>query len=283
MDRDQLADFLRRRRRALLPDDVGLPRGSRRRTDGLRREEVAALCNMSVDYYSRLEQARGPRPSEQMLASIARGLRLSLAERDHVFRLAGHHAPARELRTEHIAPGLMRVLDRLQDTPAQIMSELGETLLQTLPARAIFGDETRFTGMARSVVYRWFTDPSAREVYPESEHAAVSRNFVAGARAVFAKHGPGSRVGTLAAALLHESSEFAALWEHHEVLAGSGYEKRIQHPEVGVVTVQCQHLIDPEQGQSLLVFTATPGTEDNDKLQLLCLLGDRVTTPPASS
>ena len=89
-DRAELADFLRTRREALQPEDVGLPRGARRRTAGLRREEVAALCGMSADYYSRLEQERGPHPSEQMLAAIARGLRLSLDERDHLFRLAGH-------------------------------------------------------------------------------------------------------------------------------------------------------------------------------------------------
>ncbi|MFN8024556.1 MAG: helix-turn-helix transcriptional regulator [Acidimicrobiales bacterium] len=276
MDRDQLADFLRQRRQALQPEDVGLSRGPRRRTDGLRREEIAALCDMSVDYYSRLEQARGPRPSEPMLASIARGLRLTLDERDHLFRLAGHHAPARELRSEHIAPGLMRVLDRLQDTPAQVITELGETLVQTAPARAIFGDETRHTGMSRSVVYRWFTDPAAREVYPVEDHAAVSRTFVAGARAVYVKHGAGSRAAAMADALLRESPEFAELWRDHEVNAGSGREKRIQHPEVGVVHVQCQHLVDPDTSQSLLVFTATPGTDDYDKLQLFGVLGDRV-------
>ena len=93
MDRAQLADFLRTRREALQPEDVGLPRGPRRRTGGLRREEVAALCGMSTDYYGRLEQRRGPQPSDQMLAAMARGLRLTLAERDHLFRLAGHDVP----------------------------------------------------------------------------------------------------------------------------------------------------------------------------------------------
>ena len=90
MDRAQLAAFLRTRREALQPEDVGLPRGPRRRTGGLRREEVAVLSGMSTDYYSRIEQRRGPNPSEQMLAAIARGLHLSLDERDHLFRLAGH-------------------------------------------------------------------------------------------------------------------------------------------------------------------------------------------------
>ncbi|WP_345803145.1 helix-turn-helix transcriptional regulator [Microbacterium sp. AZCO] len=273
MDRAQLADFLRRRREALQPEDVGLRRGSRRRTAGLRREEVAALCDMSTDYYSRLEQARGPQPSEQMLAAIARGLRLTLDERDHLFRLAGHSAPTRALRTEHVSPGLMRILDRLADTPAQVMTELGETLAQTAAARALFGDETRFEGFARSVGYRWFTDPSARDVYPSEDHAAHSREFTADIRRVHAKFGAGSRAGAMVSALLDESPEFAALWAEHEVRSTHTREKRLQHPEVGVMDMQCQFLLDPEQGQTLLVLTATPGTESYERLQLLTVIG----------
>ena len=94
IDRAGLAEFLRRRRDVLQPEDVGLPRGQRRRTDGLRREEVAALCHMSSDYYARLERGSGPLPSEQMIASIAQGLHLSIDERDYLFRLAGHRPAA---------------------------------------------------------------------------------------------------------------------------------------------------------------------------------------------
>jgi transcriptional regulator with XRE-family HTH domain len=273
MDRAQLADFLRRRRAALQPEDVGLRRGSRRRTSGLRREEVAALCDMSVDYYSRLEQSRGPQPSEQMLAAIARGLRLTLDERDHLFRLAGHTAPTRALRSEHVSPGLMRVLDRLADTPAQVMTELGETLAQTPPARALFGDETRFDGYMRSVGYRWFMDPRARDVYPADDHPLHSRAFTADIRTAYAKFGARSRAGAMVEALLAESPEFAELWEAHEVRGTHSREKRLQHPEVGVMQMQCQILIDPEQGQTLLVLTATPGTESSERLQLLSVIG----------
>lgn len=272
MDRAQLADFLRRRREALQPEDVGLGRGPRRRTTGLRREEVAALCGMSTDYYSRLEQQRGPHPSEPMLRSIARGLRLSMDERDHLFRLAGHPAPVRTSTEDHVAPGLMRILDRLADTPAQVMSELGETLVQTPAARVLFGDETRFTGRLRSIGYRWFTYPAAREVYPEEDRAAVSRGFVADIRSTYAKHGRDSRAGELVHALLAESSEFAELWEAHEIAAPRSIEKRLQHPEVGVMDLQCQVLLDPVQGHSLLVITAIPGTESYDKLQLLSVV-----------
>jgi transcriptional regulator with XRE-family HTH domain len=279
MDKTQLADFLRRRREALQPEDVGLSRGSRRRAEGLRREEVAALCDMSVDYYSRLEQSRGPQPSEQMLAAIARGLRLTLDERDHLFRLGGHNAPVRALRSEHISPGLMRVLDRLQDTPAQVISELGEILLQTATARALFGDETGLTGMSRSIVYRWFTDLAARDVYPTDDHPTHSRNFTADLRTAYVKYGPTSRVGAIVDALQEQSSEFAELWAAHEVNSVHSYEKRLQNPEVGVMTVQCQLLHDHDQGQSLLVYTAIPGTESYQKLQLLSVIGvQRITS-----
>jgi transcriptional regulator with XRE-family HTH domain len=271
MDRAQLADFLRTRREALQPEDVGLGRGSRRRTAGLRREEVAALCDMSVDYYSRLEQGRGPQPSEQMLGAIARGLRLTLAERDHLLLIAGHQAPNRTSRSRHVAPGLMRVIDRLQDTPAQVMNEMGETLIQTPPARTLFGDETRFTGMARSLLYRWFTDPDARRVYPEEDHPAHSRTFTAGARRVYAAQRPGSPMHLLVAELLTLSPEFAELWAAHEVAEVHAYEKRLQHPSVGVMTLQCQLLHDPDQGQDLLIFTAAPGSASYEKLQLLSL------------
>src|SRR5690348_18490604 len=132
MDRAALADFLRRRREALQPGDVGLPAGfaGRRRTRGLRREEVAALAAMSTDYYTRLEQQRGPQPSEQMLTALARALRLTGDERDYLFRVGGHNAPAPVAAAAHVAPALLRVLDRLSDTPALILSSLGETLVQ---------------------------------------------------------------------------------------------------------------------------------------------------------
>ena len=111
MDRNELADFLRRRREALQPGDVGLSAGARRRTRGLRREEVAGLAHISTDFYARLEQRRGSRPSGQTVAALARALRLTRDEHDHLYALAGHIAPPRALRTDHASPGLQRVLD----------------------------------------------------------------------------------------------------------------------------------------------------------------------------
>ncbi|MFB9364382.1 helix-turn-helix transcriptional regulator [Actinoplanes nipponensis] len=275
MDRAQLADFLRTRREALQPEDVGLPRGPRRRTGGLRREEVAALCGMSADYYSRIEQQRGPHPSEQMLAAIARGLHLSLEERDHLFRIAGHATPGRVHRADHINPGIMRILDRLADTPAQVMSSLGETLRQTRPAVALLGDDLRWTGLARCMVYRWFTEPQARSVYPEADHELHGRVFTAQLRRVYTREGKGSRAAAVVAELLAASPEFAKVWAEHDVTTRHLDQKRIAHPQLGVLELHCQTLVDPDQSQTLLVFTAVPGSESYEKLQLLSVIGDQ--------
>ncbi|GAA4598455.1 transcriptional regulator with XRE-family HTH domain [Actinoplanes octamycinicus] len=268
MDREQLAHFLRTRREALQPEDVGLPRGPRRRTGGLRREEVAALAGMSADYYGRIEQQRGPAPSDQMLAALARAMHLSLAERDHLFRLGGHPAPRRSLRDDHISPGMMRIVDRLMDTPAMVLSRCGETLRQTPMAQALFGDETRFTGLARATVYRWFTDPASRRVYPERDHPKHARYFTASLRRAYTAD-PDGRAGEIVAALLAASPEFAALWDEHQVGLTHVDRKTLVHPDLGELELWCQNLHDPEQEHTLLVFTAAPGSPSYEKLQLL--------------
>ncbi|MDG4832329.1 helix-turn-helix transcriptional regulator [Solwaraspora sp. WMMD1047] len=274
MDRAGLAQFLRLHREALQPEDVGLPRGRRRRTNGLRREEVAALCHMSTDYYARLERQRGPQPSVQMLASIAQGLHLSLAERDHLFRLAGQQPPARGLVSEHISPGMLRVFDRLaDDTPAEIVTELGETLRQTPLGVALTGDTTAYTGPARSIGYRWFTDPATRRLYAPEDHAFLSRMFTSGLRENVTLRGPGSRAAQLADLLLPQSEEFRELWNDHQVGIHPNEVKRFVHPEVGPLELNCQTLLDPIQSHALLVYTAAPGSESYEKLQLLSVIG----------
>ncbi len=275
MDRVALADFLRRRREALHPGDVGLPAGVRRRTQGLRREEVAALAVMSTDYYTRLEQQRGPQPSEQMLASLARALRLSRAERDYLFQVAGHNAPTAVSAATHVAPALLRVLDRLDDTPALILSNLGETLVQNRLAEALFGDKSSYTGLARSEIYRWFTDPRERLRYPEEDRDRQSRAQVANLRAASGSMGPKSQAGELVRALQAASPEFAALWGQHEVGKRFADHKTLIHPELGAIEVDCQVLFTEDQSQALLVLTAPPRSEAYDKLQLLGVLGQQ--------
>ncbi|GIG29614.1 helix-turn-helix transcriptional regulator [Cellulomonas marina] len=273
IDRPGLAGFLRSRRHALQPQDVGLPRGARRRTEGLRREEVAALCHMSTDYYARLERERGPQPSEQMVASIAQGLHLTLDERDHLFRLAGHRPPVRGSLGEHVGPGLLRILDRLVDTPAEVVTELGETLRQTPLGVALTGDQSRFTGPDRSLGYRWFTDPAARSLYRPQDHASLSRLYASHLRQLVTLRGPGSRAAQLADLALARSEELRTLWERHEVGVRPDDVKHFVHPQVGPLELQCQTLLDPEQSHRLLVYTAVPGSESHERLQLLAVVG----------
>jgi transcriptional regulator with XRE-family HTH domain len=272
MDREQLADFLRRRRAALQPEDVGMPRGPRRRTSGLRREEVASLASMSTDYYARLEQARSPQPSPSMLAAIARGIRLSLDERDHLFRLAGHEVPSRAVRSDHVSPALMRVLDRL-DTPAQVVSDLGETLAQNAMAVALVGEQTHYTGFEKSLFFRWFTAPRERLNYPEEDRDHHERVFVGGLRAAVSRDQADPFAHELVAELRRRSPEFAAVWAEHEVGIRMSARKRMVHPTIGVIALDCQKLTCENDTQALLVYTATPGTEDAEKLALLSVVG----------
>lgn len=272
IDRPELGAFLRGRRQALQPSDVGLPSGHRRRTAGLRREEVAALCHMSADYYARLERGAGPQPSEQMVAALAQGLHLRRQERDHLFRLAGHRPPEAGAGTDHVGPGMMRIFDRLVDTPAEVVSELGETLLQTPLAAALFGDAGARVGPDRSAGWRWFTDPAARDLFPVEDRETVSRLYAASLREVVARRGAGSRAARTAEAILERSAEFRALWDRHEVGLTPSAVKRYDHPEVGRIELHCQVLLDPEQAHVLLVYTAVPGTESHDRLRLLSVV-----------
>jgi transcriptional regulator with XRE-family HTH domain len=273
MDRTQLADFLRRSRSRVRPADVGLSTGPRRRTPGLRREEVAMLAGISADYYIRLEQARGPHPSAQVLAAMARALRLTDDERDHLYRLAGQPPPALYAPSTHVRPGLLHLLDELRETPAQVISDLGETLAQNHLARALLGDQTRYSGRSRSFAWRWFTDPDARRLYPREDHEHHSRVQVADLRATAARRRTDADVVDLVRGLRAASPEFAERWDEHEVAVRRSDRKRIVHPQVGVVEVDCETLLTPEHDQRLLVFTAQPGTAAAEQLALIRVIG----------
>lgn len=282
MDRTALADFLRRRRENLRPQDVGLGAGARRRAPGLRREEVAALAMMSTDYYTRLEQRRASQPSTQILSSLARALRLSADERDYLYRMAGHTVPDRVSAMSHVAPALQRVLDRLTDTPALIISSLGETLTRNALAAALLGDHTGAVGWERYEAYRWFARPAEeRARYPRDDHPRQSRALVAGLRDAYGSLGASSRAGELVRELQRTSAEFAELWDRQEVAHRFADHKILLHPEIGPIEVDCQVLYTEDRGQALLVLTAAPGTEDEEKIRLLGVVGahafDRTT------
>ncbi|MFI7450774.1 helix-turn-helix transcriptional regulator [Nonomuraea sp. NPDC049714] len=272
MHRDQLADFLRRRREAIRPAEVGLADSPRRRTAGLRREEVAMLAGMSVDYVVRLEQGRSSRPSTQLLGAPARALRLSDDERDHLFHLAGHHPPPADGAARLARAGLTRMLDLLGDTPAAVLSDLGEVLAQNRAALLLMGDHTRFSGDRRHIVYRWFTEPAARAVHPPEEQEHQARQIVADLRAAAGRRSGDPTVDGLVDRLRTASADFRRLWAEHEVAVRRANRKTLLHPRVGRLSMDCETLITPDQRQQLLVLTPADA-ETRERLELLRVLG----------
>ncbi|WP_314173894.1 helix-turn-helix transcriptional regulator [Streptomyces winkii] len=274
MDRSELADYLRRARTRLTPRDVGLSAGPRRRTPGLRREEVAQLAGMSTDYYTRLEQRRGSHPSRQMLTALARALRLTDVERDHLFHLAGEEPPRPGGSSEHVRPGLLLILDRLHDLPASVLSDWGEVLAQNAMSVALTGDHT-----GTNIIRHWFTVPGGRDLAPPENHGQHGRAHVASLRAVTAARPDDPGPAALVAELRAESEEFEELWTAHDVVVRRPSPKRFLHPVVGVLDLDCEVLLSDGHSQQLVVHSARPGTQTYEGLELLRVVGLQDLSP----
>ncbi|MET8262858.1 helix-turn-helix transcriptional regulator [Micromonospora arida] len=272
MQREQLADFLRRRREAIRPAEVGIADGPRRRTAGLRREEVAMLAGMSVDYVVRLEQGRSSQPSTQLLAALARALRLTDDERSHLFHLAGHQPPPADGIARLARAGLVRLLDLVGDTPAMVLSDLGEVLAQNRMSMLLTGDHIGLTGDRRYVAYRYFTDPVIRDLHGPEEWQRHARQQVADLRAVAGRRAGDPDVTGLIERLRAASDDFRRLWAEHEVAVRRADRKTFMHPRVGRITMDCETLVTPDLGQQLLVLTPADA-EAREKLELLRVLG----------
>ncbi len=287
MDLTELGAFLKSRRDRIRPGEVGLPTGVRRRVPGLRRDEVATLAGASVDYYTEIERGTA-QPSEQMLAAVARALRLSSDERNHVFYLAGRTVPTSGSANPHVHPGMLDLLNRLATTPAQVITDLHVTLVQNRLAIALLGQETDRTGLAASFVYRWFTDPDARRLYPETDHDHQARSFVADLRAAVARRGAHDAVAArLVTELQARSEQFTALWNQHDVAVRRDDRKRIVHPSLGVIEVNCLNLFSEDGRQRLLWFAPAVGTDSVERLEVLSVIGLQElapvpATPPSS-
>ncbi|TDW23563.1 helix-turn-helix protein [Kribbella kalugense] len=267
IDRDGLADFLRRRRELLHPADVGLPDGARRRTPGLRREEVAQLAGMSTDYYSRLEQSRGANPSEPIVASLARALRCDLDERDHLYNLAGIAPPLR-WAGRHISPGLLALVSRLTDIPVIIGTDLDEILWQNELADVVIGG-----GAGRNLTWLWFTDPEVRKIFPEEDWDVHSASHVADLRATYSRRMGDRDITELVDGLTARSEEFRALWELHEVAVRRLPRKRFLNAEVGDLDLTCETLLTPAADLRVRAFFPLEGTDAREKLDLLRVIG----------
>ncbi|SEN79252.1 helix-turn-helix transcriptional regulator [Actinacidiphila rubida] len=274
MDRTELADYLRRARTRLAPGDVGLSAGPRRRTPGLRREEVAQLAGMSTDYYTRLEQRRGSHPSRQMLTALARALQLRDVERDHLFHLAGEEPPRPGASSDQVRPGLLMILDRLHDLPASVISDWGEMLAQNTMSVALTGDHT-----GTNVIRRWFTEPGARDLAPPENHEQHARAHVASLRAVTSARPDDPGPAALVAELRARSQEFEALWAEHDVVVRRPSPKRFVHPVVGVLDLDCEVLLSDGHSQQLVVHSARPGTPTYERLERLRVGGVQEPAP----
>ncbi|MFF3741020.1 helix-turn-helix domain-containing protein [Streptomyces sp. NPDC002566] len=277
MNLPELGAFLRTRRDRIRPAEVGLPQGPRRRVPGLRREEVAQLAGLSADYYTELERGsakNGVQPSAQTLAALARALRLNVDERDHLFHLAERPVPPSATGSSaHVQPAPLGLLDRLSNTPARVITDLHETVVENDLARNLLGKSPAHRGPAASFVYRWFTDPQARERYPSEDHPHHSRVFVADLQAAVARRGRDAEVTKMIAVLRRRSQEFAALWDTHDVAVRRMDHKKIVHPTLGVIELDCYNLLSEDGRQRLLWFTAPPGSLGAEQLELLSVVG----------
>ncbi|MDQ0790579.1 transcriptional regulator with XRE-family HTH domain [Streptomyces sp. B3I8] len=270
----ELGVFLRSRRARIKPGDVGLPTGPRRRVPGLRRDEVAQLAGASVDYYNELERGAGSQPSAQMIAALARALRLTADERDHLYHLADRPVPPNSGPVSHVHPGMLDLIQRMPSTPAQVITDLHVTLVQNPLAVALLGDQSGLRGARASFVHRWFTEPEARAMYPEEDHAAQSRSFVADLRAAAARRDArDGEARELIRTLLGLSPEFARLWDEHDVAFRRKDRKRLNHPVLGLLEVNCLNLFSEDGRQRLLWFTPAVGTDSADLLDLLEVVG----------
>ncbi|MGB3486388.1 MAG: helix-turn-helix transcriptional regulator [Mycobacterium sp.] len=273
MDRDELAGFLRRRREAIRPAEVGLPERSRRRTAGLRREEVAQLTGMSVDYYGRLEQARSTQPSPQMLRALARALRLTDDETAHLYRLAGHAVPDRTGPSLHVRPALLFVLDQLRDAAAFVCSDTYVMLAQNDLARLLMGDLVPADlGFRSSIAWQWFTDPHGRDQAPPELRDEHSQVMVADLRAAWARRRHDADMTELVDNLLEHSVEFAELWARHEVAVRRRQQKTFQ-TRVGELHLDCE-VLATDDSQTLVLLTPPAGSSALDDLRLLKVVGD---------
>lgn len=260
LNRAELAAFLRARRERLHPRDVGLPDGQLRRTPGLRRQEVAQLAGLSVDYYIRLEQARGPHPSRQVLAALARALMLTSDEREYLFRVAGEEPAPVPGPSREVPAGIRYLIDAMQQTPAYVVSAKFDILAWNRLATYFIGDLSGFAEDERNMI-RWMFCRPPDDTYWDDAHAvAFTRSIVADLRAAYARY-PGDRsIAELVTELLTLSPRFAAMWSEHEVAGRHPTVKRVNHPLAGPIEFECQVLHIADTDQRLIAYVAAPGS-----------------------
>jgi transcriptional regulator with XRE-family HTH domain len=269
----ELAACLRSWRDRLHPAEVGLPAGGRRRAPGLRREEVAQLAGLSVDYLTRLEQGRARNPSPSVLAPLARALRLTDDERDHLYRVAGHAPPVAARIDQHLTPGVQRVLDRLADVPVVVLDAAWHVIAANPLATALLGDVAARPLRERNIIWRHFTGAPGRIVRTPEQDAAMDAEAVADLHEALGRHPDDATLRALIDDLRAASPRFAELWLRRPVARRSAERKTIDHPEVGRVTLDCDSLTVVGSDLRLVIYTAPAGSPDAEALALLGAIG----------
>ncbi len=264
---------VRRWRDRVRPEDAGLPSGGQRRAAGLRREELALLAGISVDYVTRLEQGRAANPSAQVVEALARALRLTPTEREHLFRLAGLVPPGPEAVPAHLTPSVQRLLDRLTGTPVAVYDATWTLLLANPPYAALMGDPSGWRGHERNGVWRNLLGPGSRVRQTERERRELQAALVADLRVVAARYPADQRLRRLVAELRANSGRFAELWDSGVVGGHRAARKTVDHPQVGPLTLDCDVLTVAGSELRIMVYTAEPGSADAERLALVSVLG----------
>ena len=267
--RAELADFLRRKRESIQPEEVGLKGGGRRRTPGLRREEVAQLAGVGATWYTWLEQGRDVRASLEVFESLATALRLTPAERTHLILLGrGEEAPPCKPPPERAAPSVKRLVQALGPNPAYVIGQRWDYLAWNEAACAVFGEFGGIPKAARNHLWQMFMDPVRRELWADWEQ--TSRLAVAKFRADSARHLGDPSFEELIQALRQSSPTFCKMWKRHEVSQAGHGRKEIRHPEAG--TLLFEHAVfhptdAPEQ--RLILYSPVAGSDTAERLERL--------------
>ncbi|MFL5839536.1 MAG: helix-turn-helix transcriptional regulator [Thermoleophilaceae bacterium] len=273
MEPDELGQCIRAWRNRLSPAAVGLPKQRLRRAPGLRREELAQLAGVSVDYLTRLEQGRAVNPSAQVLGSLGRALRLTTEEEAHLFRVAGEMPPSTGRINRHMTAGVQRVLDRLDDVPVVVLDAAWSIVAWNRLAAALIGDPSEHTGRARNIVWRYFAGEPSRMVRDPEEDAAFEAEAAADLHAALGRYPDDPELESLIADLRRASPRFEQLWQTRPVATRRESRKTVDHPEIGRITLDCDVLQAQGSDLRLIVYTAEPGTPDADALALLGAIG----------
>jgi transcriptional regulator with XRE-family HTH domain len=270
---DGIGSYIKAWRHRLQPVDAGLPAGAPRRARGLRREELAMLAGISVDYLVRLEQGRATNPSTQVLAALSRALRLTIEERDHLYTIAGQAPPRRSAITTHVPPSVQRLVDRLADLPVAVYDPGWTIITWNAAWTALMGEPPAESGRDRNLIWRTFTGKSARVRKSETELDEFETNAVADLRRAVGTYPDDAGLRQLIDELQQASPRFAKLWAERVVNAGGSNSKTIDHPEVGPITLDCDVLTVAGSDLRLVVYTAEPSSSDADRLHLVQVVG----------